>query len=70
MRTDIQKVQFLDLTAQNAPLRPEIESRWTEILDDNSFILGPAVSSFEERFAEFCEAPFAMTVDSGTSRCS
>ncbi len=67
MRTDTSQVPFLDLTAQNAPLRNEIELAWANILDSNAFILGPAVSSFEASFAEYCEAKYCVGVDSGTS---
>lgn len=67
MRTEIQRIPFLDLTAQNAPLRAEIEARWAEILDRNAFILGPAVESFEKAFAEYCEAPFCIGINSGTT---
>lgn len=67
MRTETRTVPFLDLTAQNAPLRSEIESAWSEILDRNAFILGPAVKSFEQMFAAYCEAKHCVGVDSGTS---
>ena len=67
MSTDTQMVRFLDLHAQNAPLRDEILARWGEIIDSNAFILGPQVSAFEKAFAEFCEAEFCIGVNSGTT---
>jgi dTDP-4-amino-4,6-dideoxygalactose transaminase len=67
MRTDIQRVPFLDLAAQNTPLLEEIQARWAGILESNAFILGPEVQRFEEAFAAFCEAPRAVGVDSGTT---
>lgn len=67
MRTDIQRVPFLDLAAQNTPLLEEIQARWASILESNAFILGPAVAEFEEEFASFCDAPCAVGVNSGTT---
>jgi dTDP-4-amino-4,6-dideoxygalactose transaminase len=67
MRTDQQRIPFLDLSAQNAPLRSEIQARWAEILDHNAFILGPAVQSFEKAFAAYCEADFCIGINSGTT---
>jgi len=67
MSTDTKTVRFLDLHAQNAPVREEIEARWAEILDKNAFILGPAVSSFEKNFAAYCDAEFCIGTSSGTT---
>jgi dTDP-4-amino-4,6-dideoxygalactose transaminase len=67
MRTDIQRVPFLDLAAQNTPLLEEVQARWASILENNAFILGPAVSAFEEEFASYCEAEYAVGVNSGTT---
>lgn len=67
MSTDTKTVRFLDLHAQNAPLRAEIEARWAEILDTNAFILGPAVKSFEAEFASYCDAEFCIGTSSGTT---
>ena len=67
MSTDTKTVRFLDLHAQNAPVRAEIEARWAEIVDANSFILGPAVKGFEQSFAEYCEAEFCIGTSSGTT---
>jgi len=67
MRTDIQQVPFLDLTAQNGPLRDEIDAAIARVVDHNAFILGPALASFEASFARFCDARSCVGVDSGTS---
>ncbi|RKZ14281.1 erythromycin biosynthesis sensory transduction protein eryC1 [bacterium] len=67
MRTDIKTVPFLDLAAQNTPLLEEVQTRWAGILENNAFILGPAVRDFEGEFASFCDAPHAVGVNSGTS---
>ena len=67
MSTDTRTVRFLDLTAQNAPIREEVLARWGEILDSNAFILGPAVRSFEQAFAAYCEAEYCVGTSSGTT---
>ena len=40
--------------------------RWTGFCRCD-FILGKAVPELESRFAEYCEVPFAVAVDSGFS---
>jgi dTDP-4-amino-4,6-dideoxygalactose transaminase len=67
MRTDIQRVPFLDLAAQNTPLLEEVQVRWARILENSAFILGPEMRDFEEAFASYCEASRAIGVNSGTT---
>lgn len=59
-------VPFLDLKAQLAPIRSEIEAAFAEVLDACAFAGGPHVSQFESDFAAFCQAPNAVGVASGT----
>lgn len=59
-------VPFLDLQAQHAPLRAEIEAAIREVLDTCAFAGGPFVTRFEEDFAAFCQAPHAIGVGNGT----
>ncbi len=47
------KVPFLDLRAQYAPIRGEIDEAIRRTLDDTAFILGPGVSAFESGFAPY-----------------
>lgn len=37
------------------------------VLESSQFILGKTVERFEARFAEYCESPYAIGVNSGTS---
>ena len=67
MRTHTPPIPFLDLTAQNAPLREEIDAAMKEVIDRNAFVLGPALVSFETAFAAYCEAHHAVGVSSGTT---
>jgi dTDP-4-amino-4,6-dideoxygalactose transaminase len=60
------KVPFLDLKAQHAPLRGEINSAIGEVIDEAAFAGGPFVLRFEADFAAYCDAPHAVGVGSGT----
>ena len=59
-------VPFVDLRAQHDEVRPAIEEVLRDALDKSAFIGGPRVASFEEAFARFCGAAYAVAVASGT----
>lgn len=59
-------IPLVDLKAQYAAIKPEIQVAINEVLDSAQFINGPAVADFERRFAEFCGAGFAVGVGNGT----
>jgi dTDP-4-amino-4,6-dideoxygalactose transaminase len=59
-------VPFLDLKAQNDPLRREILSSIEEVIEKSSFAGGPFVAKFEEEFAAFCQTRHAVGVGNGT----
>jgi dTDP-4-amino-4,6-dideoxygalactose transaminase len=59
-------VSFLDLSRQNAPLHDELMKAVEEVLQSNAFILGPAVTRFEQHFAEQMRVKHAIGVNSGT----
>ncbi len=59
-------IPLVDLKAQYAAIKPEIQSAINEVLDSAQFINGPAVADFERRFADFCGAGFAVGVGNGT----
>ncbi len=61
------KVPFLDLKAQYDSIKPEIDKAIKEVIDNTAFVLGPSVQRFEENFAEFCNAKYAIGVNSGTA---
>ena len=61
------QVPFVDLAAQYLRIAPEIEQAIGNVLRQTDFILGHEVQSFEEEFAAFCGANYAVGVDSGTS---
>ncbi len=61
------KVPFLDLKAQYAPLRCDVEAALRRILDDSAFILGDGVLRFEEAFAAYVGRKYCVGLNSGTS---
>ncbi len=63
---NIDHVPLLDLKAQYATLRNEIEPVVKEVMESQYFILGPKVKAFEERVAEYCGTSYALGVSSGT----
>jgi dTDP-4-amino-4,6-dideoxygalactose transaminase len=56
-----------DLQAQYRALKPEIDAAVTRVFEQAQFVLGPAVTSFEERFAAYCHTAQAIGTSSGTS---
>jgi dTDP-4-amino-4,6-dideoxygalactose transaminase len=62
-----QPVPFVDLTAQYRSISKEIDEEISKVIKRADFILGSDVNLFEEEFAAFCEAKYAVGVDSGTS---
>src|SRR5207302_11023117 len=60
------KVPFLDLKSNHAPLRDEFERAIREVIDSGIFASGPAVTRFEEVFAQFCKCKHAVGLGSGT----
>ncbi|HSR35822.1 MAG TPA: DegT/DnrJ/EryC1/StrS family aminotransferase [Desulfurivibrionaceae bacterium] len=59
-------VPLLDLKAQLAPLRNEILSAVTEVIDSTTYIMGPRVEALERHVAEYCGVEHAIGVSSGT----
>lgn len=59
-------VPLIDLRAQYAELREEIDQAIRNVVESQQFILGPVVSSFEEAFAEFVGCRHAVGCASGT----
>jgi len=60
------QVKLLDLQAQYGPLRQEIRRVIDQLCDAQSFILGPAVESFERALARYCQTKHAIGMSSGT----
>jgi dTDP-4-amino-4,6-dideoxygalactose transaminase len=60
-------VPFLDLKAQYAALKAEIEPAVMAVLASGVYILGPEVAAFEREFAASCGVAEGIAVNSGTS---
>lgn len=60
-------VPFLDLKAQYRQIADEVQSELHEVMENTSFVLGPKVRSFEERFAVLCGTRHCVALSSGTA---
>lgn len=59
-------IQFVDLAAQQARLRPEIDARIGRVLAHGQYIMGPEIAELEQKLAAFCGARHCVTCSSGT----
>ncbi len=59
-------MQFSDLKAQYAALKPAIDARLQRVLDHGQYILGPEVAELEAALAAFTGSRHCITVASGT----
>jgi dTDP-4-amino-4,6-dideoxygalactose transaminase len=60
------KVPFLDLKKQLDPIRDQVLSAITEVVDSTRYILGPKVEELEKEIAKYCGSKYAVGVSSGT----
>jgi len=58
-------VSFLDLNAQHAELRSELDEAYRRVLESGWFILGSEVEAFESEYATYCEAKQCVGVANG-----
>jgi len=61
------RVPFLDLKAQYASIKREVDAAISSVINDSAFILGRAVAEFETDFARYCGVRHCVAVNSGTS---
>ncbi len=59
-------LMFVDLGAQHAEIRPEIDAALADIIDSSGFIGGRHLDAFEAEFAAYVGVPHAVGVASGT----
>ena len=59
-------VPITDLKVQYDQIKEEIDAAIAGIIDSCGFILGPAVSAFEARFAQYCGVSHCIGVSNGT----
>ena len=60
-------IRFVDLKAQYDSIKEEVDAAIQEVLDSGTFILGDQLENFEKKFADFCNAKYAVGLNSGTS---
>ena len=60
-------IPLVDLKAQYAAIKPEIDAAIQRVIGNTSFILGKEVADFETNFAAFCRAKHCIGLDSGTA---
>jgi dTDP-4-amino-4,6-dideoxygalactose transaminase len=60
-------IPFLDLKAQYAGIKTELDEAVLKVLGSGRYILGEEVAAFEREFAAYCGARHAIAVNTGTS---
>jgi len=60
------KIPLVDLKAQYASIKPEVDAAVQRVLDETDFIGGSAVTEFEKSFAAYCGTRSAVGLANGT----
>ena len=60
------EIPFVDLKAQYASIKGEIDQAISDVISSSAFIGGPFVKAFESSFAAFCGAKHCIGVGNGT----
>ena len=60
-------IPFIDLKAQYAAIKGEVDAVVMTVLASGQFVLGEEVAAFEREFAAYCGTEHAVAVNSGTS---
>jgi len=58
-------MKFLDLGLSDPKLRPALDAAYRRVMDSGWVVLGPEVAAFEEEFAAYCDARYAVGVGNG-----
>jgi dTDP-4-amino-4,6-dideoxygalactose transaminase len=59
-------IPLLDIPRQTAAIREELDAAISCVLDHGKFILGPEVTTLEEKIAQYCGTRFAVACASGS----
>ncbi|HHT9153825.1 MAG TPA: DegT/DnrJ/EryC1/StrS family aminotransferase [Candidatus Hypogeohydataceae bacterium YC40] len=62
----MENIHLVDLQAQYRNIQEEVNSSIRRVIEEGAFILGKYVREFEQGFASFCRAKYAVGVASGT----
>ncbi len=60
------KVSFFDLKSQFSSIEGEIKAALDDLFKTQQFVLGPDVEKLEQAIAQYCQAPYAVGVASGS----
>ncbi len=60
-------IPLVDLRAQLATIREEVDAAIKHVIDETAFVLGPAVVGFERAFADYIGVKHCLGVQSGTA---
>ena len=60
-------VPFLDLEAQYAEIKNEVNAAVIKVIESCQFVLGDEVKAFENDFAAYCQTDHCVALNSGTS---
>lgn len=66
MSNSLTAVPMLDLHAQYAAIKPEVDAAIQRVIDSQHFINGPDVSRLEEELAGYCHVQHCIGVSSGS----
>jgi dTDP-4-amino-4,6-dideoxygalactose transaminase len=59
-------IAFIDLAAQQARLRPQIDAAIARVLAHGQYVMGPEVAALERQLADFAEAAHCVSCANGT----
>jgi UDP-2-acetamido-2-deoxy-ribo-hexuluronate aminotransferase len=63
-------MQFIDLKAQQALIRADLDRRIAAVLDHGQYILGPEIAEMERALADYVRTAHCVSVSSGTDALS
>lgn len=59
-------IPFIDFKEQNRLIQDEVDAGFKKVFEKGDYILGEQAKTFEQAFANYCEAKHAVGVNSGT----
>lgn len=62
----MRNIPFVDMAAQQASIKDELDKRMADVLASGKFILGPEVKELEEKLAAYVGTKYCITCASGT----
>ena len=61
-----QKIEFIDLKAQQLRIREKLDNSIKKVLDHGIYIMGPEVAQLEKELSEFCGVKHSISCANGT----